>query len=375
MAVGLVPHTSHKRARASKASAPVDIPVATTAEVVYVDDQMPGLSRKRSRSGFRYIDEDGNPVRDPDTLARIRKLAIPPAWQNVWICPFPEGHLQATGRDARGRKQYRYHARWREVRDQSKYERTIAFAAALPALRDRVEQDLGRPGLPREKVLAAVVRLLETTLIRVGNRQYAKENKSFGLTTMRDRHASIDGSMLKFEFRGKSGKDHSVTLRDRRLARIVQRCQDVRGYKLFQYVDEGGERRGIESADVNAYLKEITGSDFTAKDFRTWFGTVLAAMALQEFETFASPTEARRNLTGAVEAVAKHLGNTAAICRKCYVHPDIIDDYLDGSLVETFRHRVEEELLQSSGGLSPEEAAVLALLRNRLMRKDAAAKA
>jgi DNA topoisomerase I len=340
-------------------------------DIIYVSDEMPGISRRRGRGGFRYLDEDGWPVRDAGTLARIRKLAIPPAWEHVWICPLAEGHLQAVGRDAKGRKQYRYHTRWREVRDQTKYERTIAFAQALPAIRDRVEHDLALPGLPREKVLAAVVRLLETTLVRVGNQQYAKENNSFGLTTMRDRHVKVDGSLLKFEFRGKSGKDHSVSLRDRRLARIVQRCQDVTGYKLFQYTDEGGERRGVESADVNAYLKEISGDDFTAKDFRTWFGTVLAAMALQEFETFESPAEAKRNLAGAVEAVAKHLGNTAATCRKCYVHPDIIDDYLDGSLVSTFRHRVEEELLRSSSGLSPEEAAVLALLRNHLVRRDA----
>ena len=326
---------------------------------------MPGLHRRRTRSGFRYVDAEGAPVRDPETLTRVQKLAIPPAWQDVWICPLPAGHLQATGRDAKGRKQYRYHARWREVRDETKYEHTIAFASALPAIRERVAHDLALPGLPREKVLAAVVRLLETTLIRVGNKEYARDNNSFGLTTMRDRHVQIAGSNLKFEFRGKSGKQHKVSLNDRRLARIVRRCQDVTGYKLFQYVDEAGERRGVESADVNAYLKEISGDDFTAKDFRTWFGTVLAAMALQDFATFASPAEAKRNLSGAVEAVAGYLGNTPAICRKCYVHPDIIDDYLDGNLVETFRRRVEHELRQTSNGLSPEEAAVLALLRKR----------
>jgi DNA topoisomerase-1 len=323
---------------------------------------MPGLRRIRTRTGFRYV-EGGHPIQDAETLQRIRKLAIPPAWQDVWICPVPHGHLQAVGRDSKGRKQYRYHDRWRDVRDQTKYERTIAFASALPAIRRRVDEDLALAGLPREKVLAAVVRLLETTLMRIGNQQYAKENQSFGLTTLRDRHVKVDGSKLRFEFRGKGGKDHKVTLRDRRLAAIVRRCQDITGYRLFQYVGDDGERRNVESGDVNAYLKEASGAVFTAKDFRTWFGTVLAAMALQEFETFETPAEAKRNLSCAVEAVARSLGNTAAICRK-------FNDYLEGKLAESYRKRVENELLRASNGLSPEEAAVLTLLRNSLRRKQ-----
>ena len=279
------------------------------------------------------------------------------------------------GRDAKGRKQYRYHQRWREVRDQTKYEHTIAFASALPAIRHRVQEDLALPGLPREKVLAAVVQLLEKTLIRVGNPEYAKANHSFGLTTLRDRHVKVNGSTLRFEFRGKSGKDHKVTLRDRRLAGVVRRCQDIKGYRLFQYIDDEGERRSIESADVNAYLKAITGADFTAKDFRTWFGTVLAAMALQEFETSESLLEAKRNLAGAVDAVARSLGNSAAICRTCYVHPDIIDDYLDGSFAERYRKRLEIEVRRASDGLSPEESAVLAVLRDRVKRAKGRARA
>ena len=338
-------------------------------DLVYVSDLAPGIRRLRSRGGFRYVDPDGRPVRDAETLARIKRLAIPPAWQDVWLSPIENGHLQATGRDARGRKQYRYHPRWREVRDRNKYERMIAFGEALPRIRERVDRDLKLPGLAKEKVLATVVRLLETTLIRVGNEEYRKSNNSFGLTTMRDRHVDVEGPVIRFEFVGKSGKKHSVKLQDRRLARIVKQCQEIKGYELFQYVDGDGQRHTVDSSDVNAYLKEASGEDFTAKDYRTWAGTVLAALALQEFETFDSPTQARKNLVRAAEKVAKELGNTAAICRRCYIHPDVIEDYLDGGLAEALKQRTEEELVESLGGLGASEAAVLALLRQRLQRR------
>lgn len=345
-------------------------PLAAVAEadLVYVNDTDPGIRRIRSRGGFRYKDASGSPVRDAGTLERIRKLAIPPAWTDVWIAPPPEAHIQATGRDARGRKQYRYHARWREVRDRSKYGRMIAFGKALPAIRDRLDADMSLPGMPREKVLASVVKLLETTLIRVGNREYAEDNKSYGLTTLRDRHVEVDGSLLRFEFTGKGGKKHTVSLRDRRLARIVKQCQEIRGQHLFQYIDEEGSRQQVTSSDVNAYLREISGEDFTAKDFRTWAGTVLAAMALQEVESFDSEAEAKRNVVQAIERVARHLGNTPAICRRCYVHPDVIDFYMEGALITALRDRAGEELTAHAEGLAPEEAAVLGLLSRRLAR-------
>jgi DNA topoisomerase I len=346
---------------------------AEEADLIYISDTAPGIRRLKSRGGFRYMGPDGSPVRDETTLQRIRRLAVPPAWTDVWIAPHPDAHLQATGRDARGRKQYRYHPRWREVRDRTKYERMIAFAEALPTIRDRIDAEMRLPGLPRAKVLATVVKLLETTLIRVGNREYAEDNKSFGLTTMRDRHVDIDGSTLRFEFTGKGGKKHSVRLRDRRLASIVKRCQEIRGQQLFQYIDEEGQRQAIDSADVNEYLREISGQSFTAKDFRTWAGTVLAAMALQEVEAFESEAEAKRNVVQAIERVARHLGNTAAICRKCYVHPHVIDDYMEGTLVETLRQRANGAL--DLNGLAPEEAAVLSLLKRRLERESQSAAA
>jgi DNA topoisomerase-1 len=261
---------------------------ARVAGLTYVTEGRPGLARKRARKSFIYIDADGRRVRDPATLARIGALAIPPAWRDVWICASPHGHIQAVGRDARGRKQYRYHPRWREVRDETKYARMLSFAAALPAIRARVRADLARPGLPRAKVLATVVKLLETTLIRVGNAEYARANGSFGLTTLRARHVSVRGASMRFEFRGKGGKPHAVDVRDPRLARVVKRCQELPGQELFQYVDDDGRRQSIDSADVNRYLREAAGEEFTAKDFRTWSGTVLAALALDEIRTFAS---------------------------------------------------------------------------------------
>jgi DNA topoisomerase-1 len=344
------------------------VEAARAARLRYVSDDRPGIRREKAGKSFRYIGPDGEKISDEKDLERIKGLGIPPAWTDVWICPAPNGHIQATGRDAKGRKQYRYHPRWREQRDETKYGRMIAFGQALPQIRERVEKDLSLPGLPREKVLAAVVKLLETTLIRVGNEEYARTNRSFGLTTMRDRHVDVEGSTVKFEFRGKSGKNHSVAINDRRLARVVKRCQELPGQELFQYVGEAGERQTIDSADVNEYLRGISGQDFTAKDFRTWAGTVLAALALQEFERFDSEADARRNLVQAIESVAERLGNTPAICRKCYVHPAVIDSYLEGSLVETLKQRAERELKELAS-LDPEEAAVLALLQQRLARE------
>jgi len=361
---------------AVKAAAPVAEAAASAraAGLRYVSDARPGISRERNGDGFAYYMPDGEPVADERQLERIRKLAIPPAWTEVWICPFPNGHLQASGRDARGRKQYRYHARWRDVRDETKYGRMTTFAEALPAIRKQVEEDLQLKGLPRRKVIAAVVRLLETTFMRVGNAEYAKQNRSFGLTTLRDRHVEIEGSRLRFSFRGKAGKQHTVDVTDRRLASIVKRCQDVPGYELFQYLDGAGERQTIDSADVNQYLREVSGQDFTAKDFRTWAGTVLAALALQEFETFDSETQAKKNIVRAVEGVARQLGNTPAICRKSYVHPAVIDAYRDGLTLGTLQRRTERALTRSEAGLKPEEEAVLAFLRECLAREAVSAR-
>jgi DNA topoisomerase-1 len=343
---------------------------AKAAGLRHVTDRTKGISREIGPLGFVFRDPDGAVVSDEDTLARIRRLAIPPAWTEVWICPSPRGHLQATGRDAKGRKQYRYHAKWREVRDETKYDRMIAFGEALPRIRARTEQDLAQPGLPRTKVLATVVQLLEKTLIRVGNDEYARTNRSFGLTTMRDRHVAVNGSTVRFEFRGKSGRSHAIDLRSRKLARIVQRCRDLPGFELFQYVDGDGTRQVVDSADVNEYLREISGQDFTAKDFRTWFGTVLAARALTELEPCENDTQAKRSLAQAIEAVASVLGNTRSVCRKCYVHPAVIDAYLDKSLVETLAQRADAAL-DDDQGMSADEVAVLRFLRKRL--KSAAA--
>ncbi|HYR32821.1 MAG TPA: DNA topoisomerase IB [Burkholderiales bacterium] len=290
---------------------------------------------------------EGAAVRDKATLARIRALAIPPAWTAVWICPREDGHLQATGRDARRRKQYRYHERWREVRDESKYGRLVAFGRTLPRIRRQAARDLARPGLPREKVLATVVRLLETTFIRVGNEEYARENESFGLTTLRERQVQVNGTKLRFRFRGKSGVPHEVTLADPRIARIVRRMQDLPGEELFQYVDDEGGTRAIESADVNAYLRSIAGDEFTSKDFRTWAGTLLCARALRRLPPPSSVGGAKREVAQAIEAVAGELRNTRAVCRKCYVHPAVIESYLEGRLQDALRGRSEREGLIS----------------------------
>lgn len=305
---------------------------ALPARLHYADPLEPGVSRRRTRSGFSYRQPDGTPVTDEATLARIKALVLPPAWEDVWICDDPDGHIQAIGRDAKGRKQYRYHARWRETRDRSKYDKMVAFGKALPKLRAQVDQDLARRGLPREKVLAAIVRLLELTLIRVGNDAYAKENKSFGLTTLRKRHTVLTGAGAVFEFRGKSGVKHRTGFRDRKLARIVAACEDLPGQRLFQYLDEDGERHAVGSADVNAYIHEAMGEAFSAKDFRTWAGALAAARYFEELGPPSSPTQAAAAVRECVAQVARLLGNTPTVCRKCYIHPAVIDAYQAGAL-------------------------------------------
>lgn len=339
----------------------------------HVSDDQPGITREHSGKGFRYRDPAGRLLTDQETLARIKSLVIPPAWTDVWICSHANGHLQATGRDDRHRKQFRYHPRWREIRDETKYARMIAFARALPQIRRRVHKDLGLSGLPRNKVLAAVVRLLEVSLIRVGNDEYARENDSFGLTTLRNKHVDVRGSELRFHFRGKSGKWHNVDIRDRRLAKIVERCQDLPGQELFQFVDDTGDRRDVRSEDVNDYLREISGQDFTAKDFRTWAGTVLAAAALKEFENFETKAQAKKNVVAAIESVAQKLGNTPAVCKKCYIHPHVLDCYLDGTLLECLESHAAKA--RSLRGLPADEAAVLRLLQRRLTLEEKLARA
>ena len=335
---------------------------AESAGLRYVTDDVPGITRKRAGKGFSFRGPDGAPVRDRATLDRIRSLAVPPAYRDVWVCPHPEGHIQATGRDDKGRKQYRYHPRWREVRDATKYEHMLDFAQALPVIRARVDADMRRPGLPREKVLATVVRLLEQTLIRVGNDDYVEQNGSYGLTTLENRHVKVEGGELRFGFKGKSGKIWKLKLTDRRVARVVKACQDLPGQELFQYRDADGAPRDVSSADVNDYLREVTGRDVTAKDFRTWAGTVLAALALREFERFDTQAAAKRNVRAAIERVSARLGNTPTVCRKCYVHPQVLDTYLSGSLVLEVVEEAQAALRDELGRLRPEEAAVLALL-------------
>ena len=349
------------RRRVAKVPALDPIASAAIAELRHVDDaSMPGLTRVGHGARVRYADAHGRRVSDPAVLQRIRSLAIPPAWTDVWICTDPLGHLQATGRDARGRKQYRYHPRWREVRDHVKYERLVAFAAALPRIRERTSADLRRQGLPREKVIAAVVQLLEKTLIRVGNDEYARDNHSFGLTTMRVKHALVHGGNVHFEFRGKSGVSHRIDLHDARLARIVKACRDLPGHELFQYVDDDGHRQAIGSADVNDYLREITGQPFTSKDFRTWAGTVVAARALAEACASHPERPAKRYVNQAVEAAAKQLGNTVAVCRKSYIHPAVFDAYLKGRAIDLKPCRRRSS---SGAALTAEESAVVVLLR------------
>jgi DNA topoisomerase-1 len=348
----------------------LDDPQASAEEagLRYVTDRMPGVTRRRAGKRFHYFGTDGRRITDPDRVAWFDRLAIPPAWTDVWICPIRRGHVQATGRDARGRKQYRYHPRWREVRDEAKYGRLIEFARALPRIRRRTERDLRRRGMPREKVLALVIRLLEETLIRVGNEEYARENRSFGLSTLRDRHVDVRGERVRFTFRGKAGKEHDIDVRDRRMARLVRACQEIPGQELFQYYDADGSRVDVTSGDVNDYLREISGQDFTAKDFRTWAGTVAAAMALQEFLEVDDEAGRKQAVVRAIEEVAERLGNTPSVCRACYVHPEVIDRYLDGTMVDALTRRARG-VGRGSHALKAEEAAVLGLLQARLARE------
>ena len=336
---------------------------AHEAGLRYVSDTQPGIRRQRAGKGFRYYGRDGDVIRDAAVLRRILSLAIPPAWRAVWICADPRGHIQATGRDARGRKQYRYHPRWRAARDETKYHRMVAFGSALPLIRERTARDLALSGLPRAKVLATVVQLLDTTLIRIGNEEYARENDSYGLTTLHQDHVEVSNTRVRFEFRGKSGKEHIIEVRNPRLARIVRRCKDLPGYELFQYLDENGERRTLDSTDVNTYLQEITGQDFTAKDFRTWGGTVIAAQTLRAFGVFESQTQARKNIVEAMKAVAAHLGNTPAISRKSYVNPQVLTAYLDGALVREGDAPATSTHTEMLHTLRPEELEVFAFLK------------
>ena len=335
---------------------------AKAAGLRYVSDAMPGIRRKRAGKYFSYIDRKGERIHDQDVLKRIRSLAIPPAWTNVWICPNARGHLQATGRDAKGRKQYRYHPKWRKIRDETKYDRMAAFGHALPQIREQVAHDLALPGLQRAKILATVVRLLDETSIRIGNEEYVRDNDSFGLTTMRNDHVDVEGSTIQFQFRGKRGKEHTIAIRDRRLARVVRKCLDLPGQELFQYIDSEKRVHVISSEDVNDYLKQVTKQDFTAKDFRTWAGTVTATCALQDLGEYETQTQAKKNVVHAIELAAQHLGNTPAICRKSYVHPEVIDAYLNGALLNAINQHDEEAMRTALDGLRPEEIAVMTFL-------------
>jgi len=360
---GRTPQRSRPRRKAMLAMQPDPVESADAAGLRYVSDTMPGIRRKKAGSGFSYVGPGGRTIKDPAELNRIRSLAIPPAYTDVWICPIPNGHIQATGRDARRRKQYRYHPRWREVRDETKFGRVLAFSEVLPRIRSRVQSDLGKQGLPREKVLATVVRLLDCTGIRIGNDEYARSNRSFGLTTLRDRHVEVSGSNIRFEFRGKSGKAYNVSLNDRRLARIVLRCQAIPGEDLFQYLDGDGVRQTVGSGDINDYLRAISGEEFTAKDFRTWAGTKLAVAALTEIGAWTTQRQAKSNILRAIDRVADQLNNTRAVCRKYYVHPAVLDAYTAGTMLETLQNGTSPT---GKAQLDTDEAAVAGLLRHQL---------
>jgi DNA topoisomerase I len=352
--------TPEMRAKAAPSISLDPLDAARAARLRYVDAGSPGITRLRAGRGFTYRDADGRSVTDKATLQRIRSLVLPPAWTDVWICAVPNGHLQATGRDARGRKQYRYHNRWRAVRDEAKYDRLSLFAETLPRIRKQVDEHLSLPGLPREKLLAAIVWLLETTFIRVGNAEYARDNESFGLTTLEDRHASIEGSRIRFSFRGKSRKAHTIALTDRRIARIVKRSRDLPGQDLFQYLNDQDEPQRVNSADVNDYLRSISGEEFTAKDFRTWAGTILAARALVDTEPADTATAAKARIVTMIADVAKQLGNTPAICRKCYVHPAVIQAYQDENAFDRWQRAQKGA---GVAGLDKEEATLLRFLK------------
>ncbi|QBD76584.1 DNA topoisomerase IB [Ktedonosporobacter rubrisoli] len=366
-------HHTQPVSEASQTCATADASeVAQEAGLLYVSDTaMPGITRKRVGKHFTYKDTHGRPIHDPTELKRIKSLGIPPAWTDVWICPYPQGHLQATGRDAKKRKQYRYHPHWRQVRDTTKYDSLIAFGETLPIIRKRISQDLALRGLPQAKVLATIVRLLDTTLIRVGNEEYARENASYGLTTLRNRHVDIDGSQVIFHFRGKSGKEHVIDVKDKQLARIVKRCQDLPGHVLFEYRDEDEQLRTVDSSDVNDYLRSISGQDFSAKDFRTWGGSIIAAHALKDLGGFENQTQAKKQIAEAIKTAASDLGNTPAICRKCYVHPAIIEGYLDGSLLPFLNERAKKVISKAPDELHDDEAIVLAFLKQAIHNEKA----
>ena len=344
---------------------------AEEAGLRYISDRGPGYTRKRRGDEFDYFDAAGKKITDERRTVRIKRIGIPPAWERVWISPASNGHIQATGCDARKRKQYRYHERWREVRDEAKYERMVLFGHALPKIRNRIEKDLALPGLPRAKVLATIVELLERTFIRVGNEEYAKENNSFGLTTFRNRHVDVEGTTIRFKFRGKSGVNHEKEIRNKRVARIIRKLQDLPGQEVFQYVDEEGNVHSTTSQDVNDYLKEITGDEFTAKDFRTWAGTVLASIALTSQAPFSTKKEAKAKIKTAITAVSHVLGNTPAVCRKCYIHPALLESYIDGTLSESLKKKTEETLIEKIDDMREDEIAVLKFLRSYLALKAA----
>ena len=351
---------------------------AKAAGLRYISDRRTGLRRQKTKTGFRYATAEGAPIKDTETLGRIKSLVIPPAWTDVWISPLANGHLQATGRDARGRKQSRYHPKWREIRDETKYERMAHFAEALPLIRQRVDHDLALPGLPKNKVLATIVRLMEETHIRVGNEEYARENHSYGLTTMQDKHVDVHGSHITFSFQGKSRVHHTIDLRDKRLARIIQRCEEIPGHELFHFLDHDGNPHTIDSADVNDYLRDITHQHFTAKDFRTWAGSVLAANLLSEFEPWTTATQAKKNVVEAIKRVAERLGNTPSVCRKCYVHPAVLEHYLTAlppgeakSKIAEVKHEIEEEIKEHTHALREEERTLLNLLEQKLLLEKA----
>lgn len=348
-----------------------------TAKMVglrYVTDTVPGFSRKRAKNGFRYLDAAGKPITDKKTIARIKSLVIPPAWEKVWISPWENGHIQATGRDAKNRKQYQYHSLWREVRDEAKYERMIGFGKALPLIRKGISEALTLPGLPREKVLATVIYLLQLTMMRIGNDEYAIQNQSYGLTTLRNKHVRIDGGEVRFNFRGKSGVEHSIKVNDKRLARIIKNIRDLPGQELFQYMDDEGNLHSISSTDVNEYLHQLTSENYTAKDFRTWSGTIFSALILNAFEKFETEAQAKKNVVTAIQSVAKKLGNTPTICRKCYVHPIIISAYIEGTLAIPIESPIEDgeltflmaEYLILENALTAGEKAVLLFLENQI---------
>lgn len=342
-----------------------EVATARRAGLEYVTDRQPGIRRLRSGQGFSFLSAAGRQLKDAAVLKRIQSLAVPPAWTNVWICPKADGHIQATGRDDKGRKQYRYHRHWHEARDEKKFDRMSAFGRTLPRIRQRVSRDLRSSGLGRDKILATIVRLLDLSAIRVGNDEYVNQNNSYGLTTLRNRHARVNGSTIYLRFRGKGGKEHSLSIENPALARIVKRCQDLPGQELFQWVDEAGNVHGISSGHVNEYLWQITGQDFTSKDFRTWTGTVVAAMALCQFKEKGSRHRTKANIVRAIEKVAARLGNTPTVCRKCYVHPAILQSYLEGTLFRAMRPDTRAQMPRASYRLRPEETAVLALLRQK----------